>query len=191
MNSENKIYVFSIGHSNHSRERFGALLQVADIQALIDVRTHPRSRFAHFNQGPLAGRLATQNIHYYFFGNELGGRPKTESAVDFEVIAKSPEYIGALNRVMEIAGKTRTALLCSEHEPLACHRCLLLGRSLAERGVAVRHILRDGRIELHEDTESRLLASTRRKTAGLPVPPAERLGLAYHIQAQSLLRKPK
>jgi uncharacterized protein (DUF488 family) len=121
----------------------------------------------------------------------LGGRPEADVALDYEKIARLPEYIDALNRVVEIAGQKRTALMCSEHEPLACHRCLLLGRSLDESGIAVQHVLRDGRIEAHEDTEDRLLAITRKKAGDLLEVPAERLVLANRLQAQSLSRKPK
>jgi hypothetical protein len=48
--------------------------------------------------------------------------------------------------------------MCSEREPLDCHRCLLVARSLGERGVDTAHILHDGAIEPHAATEIRLLA---------------------------------
>ena len=55
----------------------------------------------------------------------------------------------------------RVCLMCSEREPLDCHRCLLVGRALARRGVTVGHILGDGSIEPHAATEDRLLAGLR------------------------------
>jgi hypothetical protein len=45
--------------------------------------------------------------------------------------------------------------MCSEREPLDCHRCLLIARSLTERRVATGHIRS---IEPHAATEIRLLA---------------------------------
>jgi hypothetical protein len=48
--------------------------------------------------------------------------------------------------------------MCAEREPLDCHRCLLVARALAERGVALGHVLIDGSIEPHAATEERLLA---------------------------------
>ena len=48
--------------------------------------------------------------------------------------------------------------MCAEREPLDCHRCLLVARELAARGVAIGHILHDGAIEPHAATEARLLA---------------------------------
>ena len=52
----------------------------------------------------------------------------------------------------------RVCLMCAEREPLDCHRCLLVSRSLAGRGLAVGHILHDGATEPHAATEERLLA---------------------------------
>jgi uncharacterized protein (DUF488 family) len=37
--------------------------------------------------------------------------------------------------------------MCAEREPLNCHRCLLVARHLAARGLAVGHVLFDGTIE--------------------------------------------
>ena len=47
--------------------------------------------------------------------------------------------------------------MCAEKEPLECHRTLLVARALAEGGIAVEHILPDGRLESHEATMERLL----------------------------------
>jgi hypothetical protein len=37
--------------------------------------------------------------------------------------------------------------MCSEEDPSACHRRLLVGRVLAARGVTMHHIRGDGRVE--------------------------------------------
>jgi hypothetical protein len=71
----------------------------------------------------------------------------------------------------------RVCLLCAEREPLDCHRCLLVGRALAERGLALGHIRADGTIEPHAATEQRLLALTDGET-DLFREPAERLAHA-------------
>ncbi len=49
--------------------------------------------------------------------------------------------------------------MCSEKEPLDCHRTLLIGQTLAKRGVAVAHIHADGSLETHGDAMNRLLDS--------------------------------
>jgi hypothetical protein len=67
-------------------------------------------------------------------------------------------------------GETSTPSVCSEHEPLSCHRCLLVGRRLAARGNDLAHILRDGTIEPNTATGERLLALTRQTDADLFAP---------------------
>jgi uncharacterized protein (DUF488 family) len=174
--------VFSIGHSNHDWVTFKRLLEMANIGAVADVRSSPASRLPHFNRTALKDRLNTTGIAYVFLGGELGGRPKDGSIPDYEVMAASPLFAEGIAHVEEIAPRTRLALMCSEHEPLTCHRCLLVGRHLVERGVAVAHILRDGTIEPNEDTENRLLALTRQTESDLFTSRVDRLAAAYRAQ---------
>jgi uncharacterized protein (DUF488 family) len=148
--------VFSIGHSNHDWSTFKRLLEIADIGAVADVRSSPASRLPHFNRAALKDRLNATGIAYVFLGVELGGRPQGGCIPDYELMGASPLFAEGIAQVEQIAPRTRLALMCSEHEPLTCHRCLLVGRRLVERGVTVAHILRGGTIERNEDTEDRL-----------------------------------
>lgn len=183
--------LFTIGHSNHSWERFVGLLRACQIEAVADVRSFPRSRFAQFNQAPLRARLVADRIDYLYFGDMLGGRPMGTGNPDYEAMAETASYRAALAKVIELAAAKRAAIMCSEHEPLACHRCLQLGRSLVGEGVTVRHILRDGTTESHGDSEQRLLALAGKKTSELFASPAERLAEAYRLQERALRRKTK
>jgi uncharacterized protein (DUF488 family) len=156
--------LFSIGHSNIPTERFLAMLQGAGVNAIADVRSTPHSRFCPwFSQTPLATALAAAGIGYIAMGEALGGRPRDDrlyrdDVADYEAMAIQPEYLAGLHRLLEAAAQSRVCLLCAEREPLDCHRCLLVARSLAERGAVVGHILHDGPIEAHDATEQRLLA---------------------------------
>lgn len=76
--------------------------------------------------------------------------------------------------------------MCSEHDPLDCHRCLLVGRELAERGVGVKHILADGTIADHREIEDRLLQSEGRESTDLFLSPDERLAEAYRKRARKV-----
>ena len=76
--------------------------------------------------------------------------------------------------------------MCAEHDPLICHRFLLVSRRLVERGIGVAHILRDGQIESHDQTEERLLKLTRPMESHLLVSRADQLAWAYHAQNQRL-----
>jgi uncharacterized protein (DUF488 family) len=155
--------LFSIGHSNIPAERFLAMLQEAGVTALADVRSVPFSRWSPwFSQKPLAERLEQVGIAYTMLGDMFGGRPLRESlycngVADYEAMAAQPEFRSALDRLCEQTVRSRICLMCAEREPLDCHRCLLVARHLAARGLAVGHILYDGTIEPHAATEQRLL----------------------------------
>jgi uncharacterized protein (DUF488 family) len=155
--------LFSIGHSNIAAERFVAILQAAQVNAIADVRSIPNSRrFPWFSKNNLAARLAASGIGYTVMGDTLGGRPHDPSLyrdgiADYEAMAMKPEFQLGLERLIEAAAHARICLMCAEREPLECHRCLLVARRIAERGIAVGHILHDGAIEPHVATERRML----------------------------------
>jgi hypothetical protein len=75
--------------------------------------------------------------------------------------------------------------MCAEKEPLECHRTILVGRALAERGVELCHIHADGRIEPHEELEGRLLHLAKEKIDLLTDRPAA-LAHAYDRQGQRM-----
>ena len=178
--------VWTIGHSSHDWPKFETLLAAAEIGAVADVRSFPSSRLPHFGRAALRVRLNASGVNYIYLGRELGGRRRNESAADYEAMAKQPLFLEGLARVETIASRARLALMCSEHEPLACHRCLLVGRRLVERGVDVAHILRDGRIEPNAATEERLLKLTRQTEQDLFGSRDDRLARAYRLQNRRL-----
>ena len=180
--------MWTLGHSSHDWPKFQSLLEIADITTLVDVRSRPSSRLPHFNRAALREQLNTTGIAYIFLGLELGGLPNDGAPADYDRMATSPLFLEGLARVEEIASRSRLALMCSEHEPLSCHRCLLVGRRLVERGIEVNHILRDGRVEPQADTEERLLKLTRQTEYDLLASRAERLEQAYRDQNRRLAR---
>jgi len=181
--------VFTIGHSTHSWDRFVALLRGAGITAIADVRSSPFSRHhPHFNIAELRAELPLDGITYVFLGKELGGRPRepryfSEGVADYEKMARAPEFSKGLDRVIEGARKYRIALMCSEHNPLDCHRCLLVGRALAGRGVSVNHILEDGRTVSHPKIEEKLLELSGHLNDDFFASRSEQLATAYRDQA--------
>jgi uncharacterized protein (DUF488 family) len=184
--------VLTIGHSTHSWERFVALLRSAGVTAVADVRTWPYSRrHPHFNRDALRDALPQEGISYVFLGKDLGGRPAERSlycdgVADYEMMAQATEFNKGLDRVVEGARKYLIALLCSERDPLDCHRCLLVGRALAERGVGVRHILSDGEIASHTKIEDKLLEISGRNADDFFALRTERLAAAYRERARKV-----
>ena len=157
--------VLTVGHSNHPLEAFLALLRQHGVAVLADVRSAPHSRFnPHFNRKALEGSLEAVGIEYAFLGRALGGRPDDPSCyedgrVRYDRLARTTLYREGIERLIEGTERKRIALMCAEKEPLDCHRTILVGRSLVERGVTVAHILADGLLEPHDETMDRLLAS--------------------------------
>ena len=146
--------LWSIGHSNASVERLIELLRKHDIALLADVRTAPYSRhWPQFNREALAESLKHASIAYVFLGRELGGKPDDPALrgphglPDYDAIAALPLYHEGLRRLMDLGAQRRTAFLCSEGDPMQCHRERLVARSLRAAGWHVRHILQDGSIQ--------------------------------------------
>ncbi len=150
--------VYTIGHSNHSADRFVELLERHGIEVLVDVRSRPSSRFSpHFAKKRLSRRLAEQGLEYRFLGAELGGMPDEDRFYDsdgyvlYDRLAASERFTRGIAALVEIAADRRTALMCGEENPTGCHRRLLLGRALIDRGVELLHVRGDGRVERDAD----------------------------------------
>jgi uncharacterized protein (DUF488 family) len=184
--------LFSIGHSNIPAERFVALLRDAGVEAVADVRSTPFSRrFPWFSAKALAATLKRHDMAYLPYGKGLGGRPADASlyrdgVADYEAMAQRPEFLAALDRLIADAARHRACLMCAEREPLDCHRCLLVTRALAERGLAVGHILHDGTVEPHTATEQRLLTLCQQADDLFVTGQRERLAAAYRHRARAV-----
>ena len=185
--------LFTIGHSNLSADQFLGLLRPHDVTAIADVRSVPFSRrFPWFSSRTLADRLHGQGIAYVMMGDTLGGRPADpalyrDGIADYEAMSGTPEFRAGLDRVVAEMGHHRLCLMCSEREPLDCHRCLLVGRALARRGFAIGHILGDSSIEPQSATEERLLAGLRPAGGGDLFGDREsRLAEAYRRRARRI-----
>lgn len=149
------LVVWTVGHSNHEFEDFARLVASQQIEFLVDVRSYPYSRYAsQFNRDALEATLPGRRVGYVFMGEELGGRPTRDDHYDcdghalYRPMSEEDAFETAVQRVMGGAQRHRVALLCSESSPHDCHRRLLVGRVLADRGVELRHILPDGSIRI-------------------------------------------
>jgi uncharacterized protein (DUF488 family) len=158
--------IFTIGHSTHGVDRFLDLLTQHGIQVVVDVRSAPYSRYnPQYNQIALEASLKNQGIRYLFLGKELGARSEDPSCyvggrVQYSRIAQTECFRSGIERVKKGSQSYRIALMCSEKEPLECHRTLLVSRVLSEEGMSVLHIHADGQLEEHGTAMDRLLELT-------------------------------
>jgi len=191
----------SIGHSNIPADRFIAMLRGAGAAAVADVRSVPVSRFCPwFSAKTLAPLLARDGISYLAYGDVLGGRPRDaklycDGIADYEAMARQPEFEAGLVRLIADAARCRAqgavCLMCSERDPLDCHRCLLVTRALADRKLTVGHILFDGTIEPHATTERRLLELAAEDSDLFAPGQPERLAAAYRRRARAVAYRGK
>jgi uncharacterized protein (DUF488 family) len=184
--------VFTVGHSNHSLERFGRLLREHGISAVADVRSVPFSRSQpQFNREEVSRFLKGTRIRYVFLGRELGARSEDESCYDggrvlYRRLAATELFQSGLKRVLEGSERHRIALMCAEREPLACHRTLLVARELEAAGAPVVHIHADGRIEAHASAMLRLVEDLRLSTGDLFDSGKDAIAKAYEEQERRI-----
>jgi uncharacterized protein (DUF488 family) len=184
------IGIKTIGHSNHPIKRFVDLLTAGGVKLLVDVRSLPWSRrFPQFGKERLSQSLADAGIAYVHesaLGGKPEGRGEPEGGASYDALAARPEFNAALVRLIDRAQDTTVCLMCAEKEPLDCHRTVLVSRRLAERGVAIEHLLANGATRPHSDVEEALLA----KSAGpdLFEDRAARLVRAYQARERAMKR---
>ena len=144
----------TIGHSSHTAEHFLGLLQQHRIEVLVDTRSAPYSRYSpHFDRDELRDSVTATGMKYLYLGDVVGGRPREEAHYDehgrarYGKMGKDKEFLDGIERLERGADEFRVALMCSEEDPAHCHRRLLIGRVLIERGAQLQHIRGDGSLQ--------------------------------------------
>jgi uncharacterized protein (DUF488 family) len=158
------VQIWTIGHSNRALEQFMELLASQQIQLLADVRRFPGSRrLPHFNQENLGQSLASAGIEYVHFP-ELGGRRKAlanspntvwrnEAFRGYADFMMTPEFRAGIDRLLGLAEKKRTAIMCAEALWWQCHRSLIADY-LKAAGHEVLHIMTANKTEPHPFTSA-------------------------------------
>jgi len=191
--------LFTIGHSNHSLDHFLELLLAHQVSAIADVRSIPYSKYSpQFNKDVLESALRDADIDYVFLGRELGASRSEDSCyidgqAKYDRIAQLPTFRRGLEKVLQGVEHYRVALMCSESDPITCHRTILVCRELKRicPDLEITHILGDGTGERQEMSEERLvnlhklqpeLFGDLTSTSGL-------IEKAYDLQAEKIAYK--
>lgn len=156
--------IFTIGHSTDSVDHFFNLLMSNQIDTVVDVRSVPHSRFAgQFNKEPLGRFLKSKNVNYIPMGNELGARYENkellfeDGKVDFSRVVKTKLFQDGVSRIETGVEKGfKIALMCSEKNPLECHRFSLISHFLHEKGYGIIHIVGENTFA-HDRLENKML----------------------------------
>lgn len=155
--------IYSVGHSDLTLDAFLALLCRHNIGAVADVRSSPYSRHVpQFNKESLGPYLKEHGIEHVFLGRELGARRVEKSCyvngrAVYEKIAELGIFKDGIQRLCRGSEKMRIAIMCTEKDPLFCHRCVLVSRALVRLGNDVMHIHSDGHLESHVEVEDRMI----------------------------------
>jgi uncharacterized protein (DUF488 family) len=164
MNDQVRYHCYTIGHSNHPIEEFIQILKKIQIQCIIDVRTVPSSQYlAQFNRENIQTWFEREGIEYKYLGNLIGGRYSDpvllddQGSVDYQKVEQRSIFQTGIDQVCQIINSGKSvALMCSEKDPLDCHRFVLVSKALKKRGVGIDHVLFDGSIISNNDLENKL-----------------------------------
>lgn len=146
--------ILTIGHSNHETSEFVRILKKHGVQILVDIRSDPYSRYAsQFNKSELQYEITSAGLEYRYSGAQVGGKPKDPTLYtpggkpDYDKLASTETFKNELKAIIELAEKKRLAIMCSEADPMSCHRERIIAQVLRTWGVNVIHIMPDGSIE--------------------------------------------
>lgn len=152
--------LITVGHSNQSIEEFFQLLESQRIDCILDVRSMPYSKYTpQFNEEFLKTWLKTHGVLYVPFGKHFGARrsdclketefikkgvKEIKPQVNFELGVTTPDFSSGVERLNKALDQNRrVSLMCSEANPLECHRFSFISRYFYELGWDVQHIVRD------------------------------------------------
>lgn len=184
--------IYTLGHSNTTLDVVLRLLAQHQIESVVDVRSQPFSRFnPQFNRPNLSQYLRQKGIAYLFLGRELGARPEDPACYQngralYSRIAATSLFALGIQKLVLASEQGKIVLLCAEKDPLSCHRTILVGRFLHERGTRVLHILEDGSLETQDALLARLLTELHLAEQDLFRTSAEIIASAYEIQAERI-----
>jgi uncharacterized protein (DUF488 family) len=143
--------IWTVGHSTRALADFITLLTSHGIQAVADVRRFASSReFPHFNQMDLSRALESVGVQYVHLP-QLGGRRKprpdspngawrNRSFRGYADHMETEEFRAGIEKLLRLATRKRTAVMCSEAVWWRCHRALLADY-LRSKLIDVVHIM--------------------------------------------------
>ena len=169
--------LLTYGHGTDSAERTVAVLAGAGVSALVDIRTAPGSRRnPQFARAAMEEWLPAAGIGYRWekrlggFRKPGAGNPDVAWREDmfrgYAEHMRSADFGAAVDAVLADAvlaeavlaengsavagsGSAFLTVMCSESLWWRCHRRLLADFVSVARGVEVRHLMHDGRVEAH------------------------------------------
>lgn len=160
MTSPGEITVLTFGHGTATAEKIAAVLGDAGVRSVLDVRTAPGSRRSpHVARAELERWLPGHGIQYRW-DKRLGGwrrarsgspdtALRTRAFAGYAEHMRSPEFHSAIDELVTQAAASRTVIMCAESVWWRCHRRMVADFLVLVSGVAVIHLMHDGRQQPH------------------------------------------
>lgn len=161
--------LYTIGHSTRPLEDLIETLQAHEIKTLVDIRAFPMSRrLPQFNRESLETSLPSCGIRYDWMKTLGGYRKKIREDSpniglrnaafrNYADYMLTTEFEVAMNELVALAEKSRTAYMCAERVYFRCHR-MLVSDWLVAHGHDVMHIDGAGPVKAHRLTaEARMI----------------------------------
>ncbi len=158
------VEVLTFGHGTADADTIASLLRSAGVALLVDVRTAPGSRRnPHMARDSLATWLPERQVGYRWEPRLGGWRKAPPDSPDtalrerafagYAAHMRTPEFAAAVDDLLADAAERRTSVMCAETVWWRCHRRLLSDHLVLVRGVTVRHLMHDGRLQDHRPTD--------------------------------------
>lgn len=157
--------IYTIGHSNYSVEKLIDMLKIYDINCVIDIRGTPYSKYnVQYNKETIRKTLTDKGYLYIYMGKEFAAQRMNRSSYtnegysDFEKAMRDEHFLEGINRLKNGLDKGyKIALMGAMQDPINCHRAILVGRALREKGFDVKHILHEGTLASQDELEEKIL----------------------------------
>ncbi|KXB01267.1 hypothetical protein AKJ44_02725 [candidate division MSBL1 archaeon SCGC-AAA261F17] len=127
--------IYTIGYGDKEFKELVKLLKRIDIKQVVDVRSFPKSKWPEYEKESLQKTLPEQGIEYVHL-RELGGYRDG----GYENYMETKNFQKGLDKLIELAQKQSTVIMCLESYPNGCHR-RFISQKLSELGWEVIHLV--------------------------------------------------
>ncbi|GAA0865006.1 Uncharacterized conserved protein [uncultured Clostridium sp.] len=157
--------IFAIGHSNYPYDKLIEMIKRYGINCVVDIRETPYSTYnTQYNREALGENLKSSGFTYVYMGHEFGAKRQTKESynddgyADFKKVIKEELFLKGIERITKgLQMGYKIVLLGAMQDPIRCHRSIMLGKYLNEKGFNVKYIMHEGNIVNQNYIEEDLL----------------------------------
>lgn len=155
--------VVTIGYGNSKLNDFLSYLTKYKVNHIVDVRSFPNtSHLGCYNSNELIRFLERNGISYEWLGDYLGGRPDSQelyvnNVVSYEKLVETKKFKEGIENLEKVIETKNVCIMCSEWNPMDCHRFMAISKVLSQKGYNIWHILSSGKYVKNEILERELI----------------------------------